>query len=441
MNRMFAIPPSCRWIAAAVLVVFLSSFNAASFDAAAAEKNSAYLAALESITTKTLKQHVDYLADDALEGREAGARGGRTAGDYILARFQQYRLSAAGADGDYFQPFAPNFRNVLGLLRGSDPRLRDQVIVVGAHYDHIGYGTRRNSRGPIGYIHNGADDNASGTSGLLELAEAFSMLPEPPKRSILFAAWDAEEKGLLGTRHWLARPTVPREHVVFALNMDMIGRLRNDELVVLGSRTGYGLRRLICRHNPDLKLRFSWSLRPNADHWSFFEQDIPVLMLHTGLHDQYHRPGDDAELINNAGIRRVARLAFEMVHDLANRAEPPRFRPAGRYETPERQRQLADRPVRLGGKPLRVGITWRVDEAAPCTVILTHVVAGSPAALAGLRGGDRVYQIAGKAFTDDARFAELIKTLPGPLELLVERDGKLRVVVLDFDAKPLERAA
>jgi hypothetical protein len=432
---MFAIPPFYRWIAAAVLVVFLSS------SAAAVEKNSAYLSALESITTQTLKQHVDYLADDALEGREAGTRGGRTAGDYVRARFQQYQLSAAGADGDYFQPFAPNFRNVLGLLRGSDPKLQDQVIVVGAHYDHIGYGTRRNSRGPIGQIHNGADDNASGASGLLELAEAFSMLPEPPKRSILFAAWDAEEKGLLGTRHWLARPTVPREHVVFALNMDMIGRLRNDELTVFGSRTGYGLRRLICRHNPDLKLSFSWSLRPNADHWSFFEQDIPVLMLHTGLHDQYHAPGDDAELINNAGIRRVARLAFETIHDLANRAEPPRFRPAGRYETPERQRQLANRPVQLNGKPLRVGITWRVDEAAPGTVILTHVVAGSPAALAGLHGGDRIYQIAGKAFADDARFAELIKTLPGPLELLVERDGKLRVVVLRFDAKPLERAA
>ncbi len=195
-------------------------------------------------------------------------RGGRAAGDYLAEQYARLHVPGAAADGGYFQPFAPNFRNVLAILQGSDPQLRDQVIVVGAHYDHIGYGGHGLSLGPYGYIHPGADDNASGTSAVLELAKAFTILSSPPKRSILFAAWDAEEKGLLGSKHWVAHPTVPLEHVAAALNLDMIGRLRDEHLIVFGVRSGYGWRRLISGQNDDsgLRLDFSWSLKPNADY-------------------------------------------------------------------------------------------------------------------------------------------------------------------------------
>ena len=493
----------------------------------ASEKSSSYLAALESITAEDLKGHVDYLADDALEGREAGRRGGRAAGDYLRDRLGELRLRGAGVDGGFVQPFAPNFRNVLGLLAGSDPELKNEILIVGAHYDHVGYGTRRNSRGPIGRVHNGADDNASGTSGLLELAEAFTMLAEPPPRSILFAFWDAEEKGLLGSRYWVAHPTLPLDHVVMVINLDMIGRLRKDRLMVFGTRSGYGLRKLVSRQNegPVLRLDFSWTLKPNSDHYPFFQQKIPILLWHTGLHADHHRPSDDAKLINHAGMRWATRLLFHVAYELANRPQTTAFRREAGSET-ERTRtwRAAHRPqpasrlgvawrrqadsgegvrlvrvvsgspaekaglrpgdrivrfagreihsgdqlsgtvisaqnpaslvvrrpgrpepldltVQLDGKPLRLGITWRVDDAEPGTIILTHVVPGSPAARGGLRLGDRIYQVAGRDFADEKEFIQLANALPEPLELLVERDGRLRTVVLYFETEPLKRAA
>ena len=140
----------------------------------AAEKNSSFHAALESIQSGELGVYVGALADDAMEGREAGTRGGLAAAEYLAEQYQKLHLRGAGDDAKFLQSFAPNFRNVLAFFEGSDPKLRDQVIVVSAHYDHVGYGNHGTSRGPSGYIHPGADDNASGTSAVLELAKAFS---------------------------------------------------------------------------------------------------------------------------------------------------------------------------------------------------------------------------------------------------------------------------
>jgi hypothetical protein len=495
--------------------------------ARAEEKNSSYAAALESIKANELGEYVGSLADDAMEGREAGTRGGHAAGEYLAKQYAAIHLPGA-ADGGYFQAFSPNFRNVLAILRGGDPQLADQVIVVGAHYDHIGYGGRY-SLGPSGYIHPGADDNASGTSAVLELAKAFAILSPPPKRSILFAAWDAEEKGLFGSKYWTANPTVPLDRVVAAFNLDMVGRLRDEHLTVMGSRSGYGWRRLISMHNDDsnLQLDFVWGIKPNADYFPFFDRGIPVLMLHTGLHGQYHRPTDAAKLINSEGMTQITRLLFGLVYDLAERPTGvPAFREAGRHETPESEKavssqtakpadrlgvgwfedaataggvrvsmiaagspadraglQVDDRIVRFAGqqilsdddffgtvclaespasmtvkrpgrrepldlsvellgKPLRWGILWRVDDAEPAAVILTHVVRGSPAARAGLSVGDRIYRVAGRDFADETGFAELAGTLALPIQLLVERDGRLRVIVLQLpQAEPAKRAA
>jgi len=495
--------------------------------APAAERTSSYLAALESIRVDDLRQHVNYLARDEFQGREAGQRGGRAAGDYLAGRFRDLGLAGAGIDGGFLQPFSANFRNILGMFSGSDPELKNHFVIIGAHYDHVGYGTRRNSRGPVGQIHNGADDNASGVSGLLELAEAFAMLPELPKRSVLFAGWDAEEKGLLGSKHWVSHPTVPLDRVAAVVNMDMIGRLRQQRLIVLGWRSGAGLRRLASQQNdgPGLLLDFPWPIKPKADHFTFFQRGIPVLMLHTGLHDQFHTPYDDAKLIEVSGMRRVTRLAFHILYELADQPRVPVFRPAAGYETeatresiaqqvsrpPERlgvawrpQSEPAEgvylirvaygspahraklrsgdrivrfaghqirtdgdlraavmgavnpvtavvrRPgnpqplevtIRLRGDPMRLGISWRVDDAEPKTIILTHVALDSPAARSGLRNGDRIYQILGSHFSNEAEFASLTKTLPGPLQLIVERNGRLRTVVVRFESHLLNRAA
>lgn len=492
-----------------------------------ADTHSGYVAAMESIRSEELLGHVKYLADDKLEGRESGTRGGRAAAEYLAGELRRLQIRPAGIDGDYLQPFNRGFRNVLAVLPGSDPVLKHELIMVGAHYDHIGYGTRSNSRGPLGYVHNGADDNASGTSGVLELAEAFTMLVESPKRSIVFAFWDAEEKGLLGSKHWIVQPTLPRDQVALHLNVDMIGRLEADRLTVFGTRTGYGLRRLLSQHNegPGLLVDFPWSLEPSGDHHPFFEKRIPVLFFHTGKHEDYHRPYDDVERLHADGMRRVVRLLFGVVFDMANRDESIAFRAASRREVASRASApfgrapaktlrlgaswrenqpsgpgirlhrvrpdspaekaglrpgdrilqfagrdiqtsddltgavaMADNPVpivvqrptdpaavelaaELDGHPFRLGITWGADDAEPGAVILTRVIPGTPAAAAGLKIGDRIYQVNGQDFANDAEFAELVKSLPGPLALLVECDGRVRTAVIHFQPKTEKRAA
>ena len=138
--------------------------------------------------------------------------------------------------------------------------------MLGAHYDHVGYGRSNNSFGPVGYIHNGADDNASGVAGLLEVLDALRTLPVAPKRSILLACWDGEEAGLLGSRHWVGRPTIPLSRVAFDINIDMIGRMANGRMEIYGVRTAKGLRRLVSEANGpgpatidfDFKLKSDW---------------------------------------------------------------------------------------------------------------------------------------------------------------------------------------
>ena len=164
--------------------------------AATANEFAAMASALESIQVEDLTGHTDTLADDAFEGREAGTRAGKATSNYLMKQLEKYGLAPAGDRGSYFQQFG-GYRNVLAVLPGSDEKLKHEYIVLGAHYDHVGYGMKKNSYGP-GYIHNGADDNASGTAALLEVAQALTLLPEAPRRSILIAFWDAEEQGLLG---------------------------------------------------------------------------------------------------------------------------------------------------------------------------------------------------------------------------------------------------
>ncbi len=254
-------------------------------------------AAAQSISADDLQQVVNYLADDAFEGREAGSRGGRAAGSYIELQLEKKHLHGAAEEGRFFQEFGAGSRNILARLDGSSPELKQQTIIVSAHYDHVGYGKPTNSFGPIGYIHKGADDNASGIAGLLALTEAMGHLPRHPRRSVLFALWDGEEQGLLGSRYWLEHPTVPLAQVPILVNMDMIGRLRSSRVEIYGTRTAPGLRELLSRDNDGLNLLldFHWEMRADSDHYSFFEHGIPDLLIHTGLHADYHRPSDTAD--------------------------------------------------------------------------------------------------------------------------------------------------
>lgn len=428
-----------RMLTKAFVVAVLLVLSASS--ALAAHRN-LFAAAMNSITEDELYQHVEVLADDVYEGRSAGSRGGHAAAQYILDQIKPYGLAPGGDNDGYVQTFNEDCRNILMLLPGDDRLVEQEAIVVGAHYDHVGYGRNSNSFGPTGQIHNGADDNASGTSVLLETIEAFAQSGLKTRRTILFAFWDSEEKGLLGSRYWIKHPTLPLDRVKLDITIDMVGRLRDERLLVLGTRSGYGLRRLLCDSADDpLQLDFSWEISENSDHWPFLERGIPIALIHTGLHSDYHRPTDDVEKINRAGMREVSRYLFASLVSVANAEQLPSFRSAGKRETDTMRRAL-EKPLPAASlatwpanepKP-RLGVTWREDEAEPGSVLLIRVVGGTPAAAARLEPGDRIIEFAGKPFADGTALRAAIHAEldsgRSEIPMQVERRGHVRTVTL-----------
>jgi Peptidase family M28/PDZ domain len=401
-------------------------------------------AAVQSVNSDELFDHVSTLADDAFEGRLIGSRGGRAAAQYIVQQLQMYPVKPAGEDGDFFQSCQRGGRNILATLPGTDPQIRDEYIVVGAHYDHVGDGSKGHALGAIGQIYNGADDNASGVAELLEIIEVLAHAHADCRRSILFAFWDGEEMGMLGSKDWTDQPTVPLASVKLDINLDMVGRLREGKLEVVGTRTGYGFRRLISGQVEDpLWLNYTWELKPNSDHWSFVEHGIPIGMFHTGLHEDYHKPTDDVEKINREGMREVGRYLVATIVKAADAEELPKYRPAGRDETVAQQVALEKQQSSAAalshannGSPLRLGITWRTDDAEPGSVVLTYVTPNSPAALAGLAAGDRIDAVNGQAFAGDDAFHRTVMGLldAGTREFTfeVESRGHLRTITIHW---------
>jgi hypothetical protein len=218
--------------------------------------------------------------------------------------------------------------NVVAILRGSDPELADTYVVFSAHMDHVGVGTA-NAAGDS--IYNGADDDASGTSALVEMAEAFATLEEAPRRSLVFLNVSGEEKGLLGSRWFTDHPTVPIEAIVANVNMDMIGRNAPDSIVVIGqeySSLGPLVRQVATEH-PDLGLTVSTDPWPEerfffrSDHFNFARLEIPALFFFAGVHEDYHQPSDEVAKIDAGKAARVARLAFWTAHAIADSPTAP----------------------------------------------------------------------------------------------------------------------
>ncbi len=405
----------------------LACLSTSTASAEEARAKAAALMAADTITKEELKVFVDTLADDTFEGRETGSRGGLASGAFLAKQFTELKLQPAGTQGSFFQPFQGSSRNILGMMEGSDEKLKHEVIILGAHYDHVGYGRAGNSYGPFGYIHNGADDNASGVAGLLEVVEALNQLPERPRRSILFALWDAEEAGLIGSRFWLSTPTIDLKRIKLKINADMIGRLRNQKVEIYGSRTAAGLRKIISEQNQHvgLNLDFTWKMKEDSDHWPFFARSIPTLMFHTGLHDNYHRPSDDTHLINVEGIREVSRLMTLTLLELANADTLAPFREASKRESPEVQVQK-EQPVRTS--PPRFGVSWRIVDNTP--PVVTSITPGSPAEKAGLRVADKLNAFQGQAIPDEHTFRLQLLAAEGESSFEITRAGEVKPLLL-----------
>jgi hypothetical protein len=228
--------------------------------------------------------------------------------------------------------------NVVGILEGSDPDLRETYVVFSAHFDHVG----SNCRGITAQntVCNGADDDASGTSAIMELAEAFAMLPVRPRRSIMFVGVSGEEKGLLGSRYFADNPSVPIESMVANINLDMIGRNHPDSVVVIGqtySSLGPLLHEVNERH-PELAMTISDDLWPEqrfffrSDHFNFARREVPAIFFFTGVHEDYHAAGDTVDKIDLDKITRITRLIFHYASAIANDTERPVWDAAGLEE-------------------------------------------------------------------------------------------------------------
>ncbi len=227
--------------------------------------------------------------------------------------------------------------NVIGMIPGSDPRLSDTYVLLIAHMDHVGVGPPDVTGDSI---YNGADDNASGTSVLVEVAEAMGRLAPRPRRSVVFLAVSGEEKGLLGSYWFSEHPTVPLDRVVASINIDMVGRNAPDSIVVIGqeySELG-GTVMAVAAHHPELGLTISEDLWPaerfffRSDHFNLARKDVPSLFFFAGTHEDYHRPGDEVEDVDADKAARVGRLVFYLTHTIASASEPPRWHPEGLAE-------------------------------------------------------------------------------------------------------------
>lgn len=266
--------------------------------------------------------------------------------------------------------------NVIGLLEGSDPKLKHEYLVIGGHHDHLGYGRDASKRGNPDFVHNGADDNASGTAAVLELAQAFATARTRPKRSLLFMTFNAEERGLIGSRHYVNHPLIPLTNTIAMLNLDMVGRGASG-LDVGGVGTSPGFREMVknIATNFTVKLSLTPGGKAPSDNTSFYNKNMPVLFFFTGKHDDYHKPSDDWQKIDRPEIGQITRMAYLIADQLANSPSRPEFSKSD------------GNPVRRGRTRLLLGIV--IDsEYQGDGVRALDISADFPAGRAGLKKGD-----------------------------------------------------
>lgn len=350
----------------------------------------------QKISTSNLKKDLNYLASDKLEGRGTGLKGCELAADYIAQQFKSIGLLPKGVENGYLKSYTVKVpanphasvdsaahevksANVIGYIDNQ----AENTIVIGAHYDHLGMGKDGNSldANPLGKIHNGADDNASGVAGVLALANLFQHNKIKEHNNFLFICFSGEELGLYGSKKFCEDPTIDLAKVNFMINMDMIGRLDSlNRLLVYGVGTAAPFVKLVEEKNSGFKLKLDSSGIGPSDHTSFYLKDIPVLHFFTGQHADYHKPSDDIDKINFKGIQKVLEFISVLIEELDKGPKLTflKTRNADNENTPKFK-------VTLGIMPDYVyeGVGVRAD----------GITNGKPASKAGMQKGDIVIKL------------------------------------------------
>ncbi len=386
-------------------------------------------------TVNAIKDDVSFLASDALTGRQTGTEGERKAVEYLTKRFKELGLSPKGTDG-YRQPFTflpktnPHgevqfTKNEDGTITGTNvigylDNKAENTIVIGAHFDHLGYGGEGSLfRDSIKAVHNGADDNASGVAVMLRLAGKLKGMNT--HNNYVFMAFSGEEMGLLGSNYFVKNPTIDLKKVNYMINMDMVGRLKKDSaLAVYGTGTSPIFNQVLKSHNENFKLISKESGVGPSDHTSFYLADLPVLHFFTGQHEDYHKPSDDAEKLNYEGMSTIAEYIYAVISDLDNNGKLA-FR-----KTKNESEETPRFKVGLGVVPdyLFDGKGMRVD----------GVSENKPAQKAGLQKGDIVIQLGDSVVVDMMSYMRALSTYKAgdKTEAVILRNGKTVKKKIEF---------
>lgn len=320
-------------------------------------------------------------------------------------------------------------QNVIAIIEGNDPELKHEYIVIGGHYDHLGMGGQGSgSRMPDTIaVHNGADDNASGTAAIIELAEKLNSEKSNLRRSVIFMAFGAEEMGLLGSQFFTSDSLINMSDIVAMLNFDMIGRLDSTKrtLLIGGTGTAEQMEALLAEYEKDSYLNFNHSPEGYgaSDHASFYGAGVPVLFFFTGAHQDYHTPLDDADMLNYSGEKEILDFTYPIVLDLINRDDKLVYKEAG---APKKKARVG------GGLKVKFGIMPDFTSTENDGLGVGGVTAGGPAHIAGMLKGDKIVAIEGMPVTNIYDYmARLKKLKPGQrVSVDIIRNGEKQILMI-----------
>ena len=391
-----------------------------------------------AFSDKRMMQTINYLADDKLKGRELGSPELDEAAQYIADKFKQYGLKPFTTDGSYLQSWQQDvldkknlsLHNVIGIIPGTNPDL-SQAVVLSAHYDHLGMGWPYHKDGNQGKVHNGADDNASGVAVMLEIAKSLGKSIKP-ERSIIFVAFTAEEAGLIGSKYFVKEYL--KHNKLFAnLNIDTVGRLKDNKLMVLNSNTAREWKFVFM--GTDFTTGVASKLITQeldaSDQVSFINAQIPAVQLfYAGIKSDYHAPADKADKIDTSGLIKVASVAKEIIEYLSMRKDPMPFTGKGVITKKDSKRQL---------KTTRKASTGSMPDFAysGAGVKIAGIADDSPASQAGLEKGDIIIGFNSKKIKTLKDYSNQLKAhKPGDVvEVTIKRDKKEKTLKLTLGTR------